>query len=830
MTADVCDAAGTPGGIAPALLSGRVAVNARFPARLAAADWPATRQGRAEVFLRLTSPPFVPDSIGSQKQRRRGLELLLDWLAGQPGETWQRRWLASGADTAGAGWRQVPAQWLREHGQDSEGRSELLCAALTVAICAGIVRPSLAWFVASAVRGGHFARLMAQAGDVEGLARLQDLCDHDPRLSPAARGHVLHRAAVIIAAKGGTVAGITIGDVLELLNTEMTAHRRPMADGTAFYRMLRQMGVFGAGAPERFRELRSTGQRTPEELIDRYHLACRPVRDLLVDYLRERQPAIDYSTLRTLAADLANRFWKDLERHHPGIDNLHLPAEVAQAWKQRLRTRQKTVLTDAGEKTVITVDRIGYRPCLTPVRAFYLDLAQWAIEDPGRWSRWVAPCPVGAEEINQRKTARHRKSRMDARTRERLPALPVLVRTVDERRKTAGALLEAARRTRPGDAFTAAGQTLTRSIIARPVADKVWVDDPVTGSRRDLGMEEDLAFWAWAAVEILRATGVRIEELTELSHHSLVQYRLPTTGELVPLLQIAPSKTDTERLLVVSPELAEVLSAIIRRVRGSAGTIPVIPAYDRRECVWLAASPWLFQRRLGIEHRRICDGAIRNMLNAALAHTGLIDPADGRPLHYTPHDFRRIFITDAIMSGLPPHIAQIIAGHRDISVTLGYKAIYPDETIQAHLAFLTRRRALRPTEEYRAPTNEEWQEFLGHFERRKVSTGTCGRAFATPCIHEHACIRCPMLWPDPAQRPRLEEIRDNLTDRIAEAEREGWLGESEGLQISLAGAEDKLAQMNRRSPSTTNLGIPELSRSAKSPAATPKTSKLHDHL
>ena len=92
------------------------------------------------------------------------------------------------------------------------------------------------------------------------------------------------------------------------------------------------------------------------------------------------------------------------------------------------------------------------------------------------------------------------------------------------------------------------------------------------------------------------------------------------------------------------------------------------------------------------------------------------------------------------MNGLPPHIAQIIAGHRDINVTLGYKAVYPDEAIQAHLAFLARRRARRPTEEYRTPTDEEWQEFLGHFERRKVATGTCGRAFGTPCIHEHACF------------------------------------------------------------------------------------------
>ncbi len=33
-----------------------------------------------------------------------------------------------------------------------------------------------------------------------------------------------------------------------------------------------------------------------------------------------------------------------------------------------------------------------------------------------------------------------------------------------------------------------------------------------------------------------------------------------------------------------------------------------------------------------------------------------------------------------------------------------------------------------------------------------------------------------MHWPDPAQRPRIAEIRDNLIAHIAEAEREGWPG------------------------------------------------------
>jgi hypothetical protein len=252
-----------------------------------------------------------------------------------------------------------------------------------------------------------------------------------------------------------------------------------------------------------------------------------------------------------------------------------------------------------------------------------------------------------------------------------------------------------------------------------------------------------------------------------------------------------------------------VLSAIICRIRDSSGAVPLVPSYDPHECRWSPPAPVLFQRLANGENRALNGHTLRLLLADALAGTGLADPATSAPLHYTPHDFRRMFITDAILGGLPPHIAQVIAGHHDINVTLGYKAVYPEEAIQAHLAFLARRRALRPTEEYRVPTDAEWAEFLGHFERRKVSAGTCGRAFGTPCIHEHACIRCPMLWPDPAQRERLTEIRDNLLARIAEAEREGWLGEAEGLKVSLAGAEDKLAQIGRRSrTATVDLGLP----------------------
>ena len=71
-----------------------------------------------------------------------------------------------------------------------------------------------------------------------------------------------------------------------------------------------------------------------------------------------------------------------------------------------------------------------------------------------------------------------------------------------------------------------------------------------------------------------------------------------------------------------------------------------------------------------------------------------------------------------------------------------------------------------------------------------------------------------MLWPDPAQKDRLTQILDNLRDRIAEAEREGWHGEAEGLQISLTGAQSKLGQLGERArqSAATDLGMPDLSR------------------
>jgi hypothetical protein len=220
--------------------------------------------------------------------------------------------------------------------------------------------------------------------------------------------------------------------------------------------------------------------------------------------------------------------------------------------------------------------------------------------------------------------------------------------------------------------------------------------------------------------------------------------------------------------------------------------------------------PLLFQRVIGLENRPVPSSGIRNLLHGALSVSG-ITGADGKPIDFLPHDFRRIFTTDAVLNGMPPHIAQLILGHKDINTTMGYKAIYPEEAIASHRAFIARRRELRPSEEYRSPTDSEWEEFLGHFERRRVALGDCGRAYGSSCSHEHSCIRCPLLRISPDQRGRLTDIRVNLLARIAEAEREGWAGEAEGLKVSLSAANNKLAQADAsaaRRSAAVDLGIP----------------------
>ncbi|MGV9574052.1 site-specific integrase, partial [Streptomyces nigra] len=289
----------------------------RFPHRERPSTWEATAVTREEVLERLARPPLRAVEPSAQANRMFGARLLLDWLMTFPGETWQQRWQESpahGQHIASQGWRDAFAAWARPEGRVS--RRETLLVGVLALLCADAVRPDPEFLIGS--RSRHLRPALETTRDPEGFARLRASLPNN--ISAANISSGLKTIAEIMACRGGASEDIVVGDLLlwQSKNPRNSNGRIQLA-----YTWLRDLGLFPADAPHTlFRISNRTGQLTPADLVDRYELQCRPIRDLLIAYLSHRSVGLDFTTLQAL------RFWGDLERHHPGIDSLRLPAEV----------------------------------------------------------------------------------------------------------------------------------------------------------------------------------------------------------------------------------------------------------------------------------------------------------------------------------------------------------------------------------------------------------------------------------------------------------------------------------------------------------------------
>ena len=169
----------------------------------------------------------------------------------------------------------LPRDWLRRSGHPVPAVAALV-SALIAAICADIVRPSLAWLAAggritaswpapsprSATRTG--SRGCGQYATATRPCRKQPAATRcaGPRSSwpPRAARWPISAIGRSAGAAGCRGPGARHGP-------QRQCRLLPAAAPD---------GVFGPAAPARLRQLRTAGQRTPEELIDRHQLACQP--------------------------------------------------------------------------------------------------------------------------------------------------------------------------------------------------------------------------------------------------------------------------------------------------------------------------------------------------------------------------------------------------------------------------------------------------------------------------------------------------------------------------------------------------------------------------
>jgi len=187
----------------------------RYPARAAEPSWRVTRQDGGLLLAQLLELPFTGKD--QRVRRRRGLVSVIEWLAAHPGQTWQERWQATGADALGnAGWWRPSLDRLQagsmRHGSSVSVTSNLRVS-LNLLVCADAIRPSLHWLL-TPFAPHHLATDMARVRDPEGFAELAARCSASGAAATMAKS-IMRRAATIVAAKGGLISDITAGDCLD---------------------------------------------------------------------------------------------------------------------------------------------------------------------------------------------------------------------------------------------------------------------------------------------------------------------------------------------------------------------------------------------------------------------------------------------------------------------------------------------------------------------------------------------------------------------------------------------------------------------------------------
>jgi integrase len=748
----------------------------------------------------------LPRSAVQLDKRRRSIRRVAEHLSALPGVTWQQRWDASGWESSA-----TPLASLNP----SPTASWTMTSGFSWLVALRVLVPSIRVLQRNAV--SDFSTIFMSSQRDDSLASLVSLIEAAP-VSVTMRNRAMTELAYMLAAQSIPASDITpagimhFGMTLQEVSTAHDKHGRKLA-GSLVWQVLADAGRFPEGTPVTMRLATVGGRKTVTELVDTYGVANPAVRQLLIDYVTHRAAlGMDYGTVSAVVRSLVRNFWCIVERVKSDQRDLELEEATYAAW----RAEVDTVQTPEGRRP-----RQSIWDLLIAVRALYLDIQSLAVEDPPRWGPWVARCPIPPIASRGYSAGRRRMAeRVADRTRTRQPMLELLVDHVTAERERMRELLAAAdSSTEPG--FEVGGVRYVRLVEPQsPNAGKYPQKGP--RSRRGAAIEppraqatlrvqradggpvidveaaEARAFWSWAVIEVLRLTGIRHEELLELSHLSVRQYRRPN-GEVVALLVVTPSKSDRERVIPMSPELLHVIAQVIRRHTDRLGVIPLVRRWDPYERQHSDPLPFLFQHSTGQARGVMSPTSTARMIRTACEQVAARRPQfDG--LTFTPHDFRRLFATDLVNNGLPIHIGAALLGHASLQTTRGYVAVFDEDVVRHYQLHLTRRRQLRPNDEYRGATETEWLEFEEHFDKRKVELGACGRPYGTPCAHEHACVRCPMLHVEPQMIPRLDEIEADFNARRDHAESEGWRGEIEGIEVTLDHLRSKRDRAQRISP------------------------------
>lgn len=485
--------------------------------------------------------------------------------------------------------------------------------------------------------------------------------------------------------------------------------------------VLSRLGVIERG-PLRGSTRRLRVERlSPSQLVETADIPdwAKPVTALYLDTYATRL-SDRYATLRHKAGSLVH-FWRYLDVEHPEITACRdvTPAAARGFVGYVLGRARETTRQPDGNVTT------SAHAFLINARTFFADICTWATEEGSPFAEYAPPVvPLTRHDfldVGFRQARLRRDARMTATV-------------LDLEREMPNIRAFALRR------WHEAEQTL----VARP------------GDRRALAAETT-SFWDWALVELLVTSGLRVEEVCELTTFDVLRRQL-LDGKIYYLLHVKPSKLGGARTIPIGDGLGRVIAEIVRHVRRFYATDHV-PACDRRddhELRPLPRAPYLLQ---GAGHpSAMGTNTIRYRLRRVSLAAGARH-CDGSPLALRPHDCRRVFASEHLNNNTPVQVIQSLLGHTSLDTVMIYAKLYPARMVEEY------RKAVRGmylgvygADSLRAPTLEEWRAFSTSCSMRDMGTHLCALPTGEHCPRGLVCLGCAHAQPKRSAIPVFRQM------------------------------------------------------------------------
>ena len=272
------------------------------------------------------------------------------------------------------------------------------------------------------------------------------------------------------------------------------------------------------------------------------------------------------------------------------------------------------------------------------------------------------------------------------------------------------------------------------------------VVDDRTGDIIRVPIKAERAFWDWAVVETLRHY--------RIAHRGAVRTDPPVASANTsgPTARSSPCWSSRRPRPTASGSSRCPPSCSTSSPPSSGGT-PAAGARSR--CAPLrhpragtsAPLPFLFQRA---RQPRAVPSSPADAAACCAGSAGARRRPPASPARFTPHDFRRLFATELVNSGLPIHIGAALLGHLNIQTTRGYVAVFDEDVVRHYQTHSHVAAQQRPAEEYRARHRRRMDRVRGALRQAQGRT----RRLRPPLRHRLPARTRLHPLPDAARRPQ----------------------------------------------------------------------------